>query len=272
MIYRPIFDKNKCKKFLKIALAVGLIIYFVFPKYWKAAIYPFLYGKQRGIEQKISAESYFEDVQSEPFNFKRKDSTYLLIPKTKYSATGRVGITERYDGWWNKFYRGYSTNSSQHSYIDLVPQDVYLVIGKMAEPDIFNMFKFIHEERWGGVGCRGVRYHTSILSDFMTNRKRKQSQENYEKCNPYINDNEKNNYHPIPANENINAALSMLKHGDLVSIEGVLVDVSINGKPFIETATRHSQNHPWARIGGIVSGWCFVLYTTKIVVNGVLYE
>lgn len=267
--------KSKIKKFFKIAVAVGLIIYFVFPRYWKSLIYPFLYGKQHGIEQKISKEDYFEDVKSEPFVFKRNGSVYQLIPKTKYRATGRVGITDHYDGWWNKFYRGYSRNSSQKSYIDLVPQDVVFVTGKMAEPDVFETFDFFHEERNGGVKCKGVEYNTSIKSAFgirMSYKKWQKNQEIYNKCHPYISENEYNNYHPIPANENINAALSMLKHGDLVSLEGFLVDVSIDGKDFLKTATRHSQRHPWARVGGRETGWCFVLYTTKIIVNGVLYE
>ena len=274
MWYEQRFDKNDRKRFWKIVVVVVLIVFFMFHQYWKALIYPFIYGTQHGIEQKISIEDYFEDVQQEPFYFERNGSAYYLTPKTKYRATGRVGITEHYDGWRNKFYRGYFKNSSQHSYIDLVPQDVFLVIGKMAEPEIFKMFNFVHEERNGGVKCKGVKYRTSSLfSQFgMSRKKWEKNQKKYEKCNPYIKKEESNNYHPIPANKNINAALSILKHGDVVSLEGFLVDVSIDGKKFLETATRHSQIHPWARIGGQVSGWCFVLYTTKIIVNGVLYE
>lgn len=265
--------ESKRKKFLKRGIAVVLAIYLLFPQYWKAAIYPFLYGRQSGGEQKISAEDFFEDVQSEPFYFERNGSSYYLIPKTAYRATGRVGITDRYDGWWNKFFRGYSQDASQKLYIDLVPQDVFLVTGQMAEPEVFKMFDFVHEERSGGVRCKGVKYYTSFMSSFgMSPKKWQQSRENYDKCNPFISDKEYNNYHPIPANKNINAALSMLKHGDLVSIEGVLVDVAVDGKTYLETATRHSQTHPWARIGGRQSGWCFVIYTTKIIVNGVLYE
>ena len=261
-------EETKQKKYLKIAIVVILVIYFVFPKYWKAAIYPFLYGKERGIEQKISEEDFFEDFQAESFDFKRKGITYKITPKTKYSGTGRVGIVDHYDGWFNKFYRGWS----QNNYINLVPQDVVIVIGKMADPDIFKLFDFVHEERGGGPICKGVKYRKSFMSSFSNEEEWKKSKENYDKCEPYRIDKEYNNYHPIPANEAINAALSMLKYNDIISIEGYLVDVELNGRPYIKSATRHSQIIPEILLGGRHAGWCFVIYTTKVVVNGVLYE
>lgn len=264
--------KNKLKKIFKRLFALILVSYFIFPEYWKAAIYPYLYGKQKGIEQTISEQDYFEDVDMEPFYFERNGSSYFLTPKTIYRGTGRVGIVDHYDTWWNKYYRGYSSNPSQKLYIDLVPQDLVLVIGKMAEPDIFVMFEFKHEERAGGPRCKGVKYRTSFMSLPMSEKAWKKNQENYDKCNPYINDKEYNNYHPIPANKNVNAALSMLKHGDIVTLEGFLVNVTIDGQTFLQSATRHAQSHPWAIISGMVPGWCFLLYTQKIIVNGVLYE
>ena len=108
------------------------------------------------------------------------------------------------------------------------------------------------------------------MSAFYANDKERiSSEENLAKCEPYINIREYNNYHPIPANEKINAALSTLEYGDLVTLEGILVDVPQMG---LSTGPRKEQVHDNMRVNGIKPYKCFILYTTRVVIDGVVYE
>lgn len=252
-------------KLLKIFCACLIVFIFCYPQYWKRLVYPSLIGEKSQQIQEISMHDFFEDVDMPDMEIIRNGRSYILSPKTAYRVTGRVGIIDNYDGLLNKIYRWHS----QAGYINLVPRDVFLVIGKMAEPQIFDMFDFKHEERMGSVLCKGVKYRTSFMSYFQNEKELMKSKENYEKCNPYIKKEEENNYHPIPATENINRALSMLVKGDVVSLEGLLVDVPELG---LSTGTRKNQVHQNMIISGANPGKCFVLYTTKVTINGTDYK
>ena len=190
---------------------------------------------------------------------------YMLVPKTRYAVTGRVGIVDSYDTLFNKFYRGHS----QSAYINLVPQDIFLVIGDMARDDIFQKFKFEHEERLGRVLCKGVKYRTSFFSFRMSEEEAQKNMEKLNACNQYINQSEQYNYHPIPATKRINKALSMLVPGDVVYLEGYLVDVP---SMRLKTGTRKDQYHENMIVSGRAPGMCFILYTTKVMLNGRVYE
>ncbi len=230
----------------------------------KRCVYPFIYGQKTNAVLQISAQDYFEDINHQNIPYKKGKYTYTLKPKTVYSVTGRVGIVDRYDTLFNRFYRG----QFQGAYIALVPQDVFLVIGQMADDDIFQKFVFEHEERLGRVLCKGVKYKKSFLSSFSSLKQAQESMEKYKECNHYIKEEEQNNYHPIPASKNINKALSMLKKGDVVYLEGFLVDVDPLG---LKTGTRKKQHHQNIIINGMQPGMCFVLYTTKVILNGYQY-
>lgn len=252
-------------KLLKVFCAFAVVFVFCYPQYIKRLVYPYIIGEKAQQKQQISAYDFFKDVDMPDIEITRNGRSYVLSPKTAYKVTGRVGIVDNYDGLLNKIYRWHQ----QSSYINLVPRDVFLVIGKMAEPEIFEMFDFKHEERLGGVLCKGVKYRTSFMSYFQSEKEYMKSKENYDKCDPYIKEEEKNNYHPIPATENINRALSMLVKGDVVSLEGLLVDVPEMG---LSTGTRKNQVHDNMVISGANPGKCFVLYTTKVTINGTDYK
>lgn len=252
-------------KLLKFFCALAVVFVFCYPQYLKRLVYPVLIGEKSQQPQQISAYDFFEDVDMPDMEITRNGRSYILSPKTAYKVTGRVGIVDNYDGLLNKIYRWHQ----QSSYINLVPRDIFLVIGKMAEPQIFDMFDFMHEERMGSVLCKGVKYKKSFMSFFLSEKEYMKSKENYDKCNPYITEDEKNNYHPIPATENINRALSMLVKGDIVSLEGLLVDVPEMG---LSTGTRKNQVHKNMIISGFNPGKCFVLYTTKVTINGIDYK
>ncbi|MBP5399705.1 MAG: hypothetical protein J6Y53_04745 [Alphaproteobacteria bacterium] len=237
------YKKATLKKNITKAVILIIILNFLFPQYIKRVTYPFLFGHNSTEPMQISNEDSFQDITSAPITFKKSGYSYILQPKVKYSVTGRVGYVDAYDTLWNKFYRGHS----QHRYINLVPKDIFLVIGSMAKPEIFSMFKFEHEERGGSISCKGAKYH----------------------CYPHIKQAELNNYHPIPATSKINLGLSTLLPNDILYMEGYLVDVPQMG---LSTGTRKEQTHSNIIMNGYNPGKCFVLYTTKIIINGVIYE
>ncbi|MBR1825651.1 MAG: hypothetical protein IJ770_03595 [Alphaproteobacteria bacterium] len=253
----------------KIILLKGTVIlmclHLLFPQYGRRILYSFLLGKPTAEIMRISKADTFEDITAAPFRFQRGKYTYTLVPHTKYSVTGRVGIVDDYTTLFNQIFRG----QFQGEYINLVPRDVVLVIGKMAEPTVFAMFEFIHEERMGGPICKGVKYRTSFLPSFMSAKKAEKNWQKYRQCNQYIKAEEYNNYHPIPANERINKALSMLLPNDVVHLEGILVDVPQMG---LSTGTRKEQTHHNMTVNGYTPGKCFILYTTKVILNNCVYE
>lgn len=260
--------KRRRQKWTAVITKAALVLfclYLVFPQYFRCVIYPPFISKPATQPLQISAADSFEDVAPSSFQFKRGKYTYLLTPRTKYAVTGRVGIVDDYDTLFNRFYRG----QFQGEYITLVPRDVLLVIGQMAEPKVFAMFDFEHEERMGSVLCKGVKYKTSFMPSFMSDKKAKENWDKYNECNQFIKKEEYNNYHPIPANERINKALSMLKKGDVVHLEGVLVDVPTMR---MKTGTRKEQTHGNMMVDGYAPGMCFILYTTKVILHNRVYE
>ncbi|HCU58414.1 MAG TPA: hypothetical protein DIC64_00340 [Alphaproteobacteria bacterium] len=257
--------KDIFKKYGWQIVAALLVFQFFFPAYLKRAVYPYVYGKAYNGVLKVSEQDYFEDVQMAPFELKKGKYRYMLAPKTIYAVTGKVGIVDHYDTLFNKFYRG----QFQGKYMALVPQDVFLVIGQMAREDVFQKFEFEHEERLGRVLCKGVKYRRSFMSSFMNEQEAKENTAKYNECMKYIKQEEQNNYHPIPANENINKALSMLIKGDVVYLEGYLVDELTMR---LKTGTRKNQYHENIVVSGMNPGMCFILYTTKVILNGRVYE
>lgn len=241
------------------------IVFFFFGTELKRMVYPYLLGVKTTEVPQISGDEYFEDVEMAPFVFKRHKKKYTLQPKTIYAVNGRVGIVDHYDTMFQYFYRG----QFQGDYITLVPQDLFLVIGDMAEDGIFQKFEFEHEERLGRVLCKNVKYRNNFMPSMMTPKQAQKNFEKYQACQRYINQDEQNNYHPIPANRVINAALSMLKKGDRVYLEGYLVDVPHMG---LKTGTRKNQYHENIKIGAFSPGMCFILYTTKVITGGRVYE
>ncbi|MCQ2966415.1 MAG: hypothetical protein MJ250_06750 [Alphaproteobacteria bacterium] len=237
---------------------------FMQPIFFKRLIFPRIYGTDY-LYQDISEKEYFEDVNSGGFILERNGKKYQLVPKVKYSVTGRVGIMEHYDTWFGKFFRGYF----QGDYINLAPRDALIVTGNMAKNDVFKNFNFKHEERGGYVLCKGVKYRTHFYSAYKNEEEALKSEENYKKCQPFLKIDEYNNYHLIPVNDVINKALSMLRHGDVVSLYGFLVDVP---EMNLSTGTRKGQKHNNLITNGMNPGKCFILYTDKVVINNIVYE
>ena len=270
----PWYAEPAPKRKYKELVATSLIIFFIFlcrnPEYITRHIYPHIYGKKTDIQLDYMTPEFYEDIKkTKPFKFVRNDIEYELIAKTKYSVTGRVGYVDEYDTFFNRLYRGHS----QGRYINLVPQDLVIVTNEMAKPEVYNLFKFIHEERSGGVKCKGVKYKESWFSLGYSNLDEyRKALEKLAVCdkyyNPITNNEYLNNYHPIPSNKNIEKALAMIFPYDIVYLEGILVDETTIG---LNTGTRKNQFHEYV-VSGRNPGMCFILYVTKVILNGYVYE
>lgn len=245
-------------------ICIAAILLFFFPEYPKRLFYPFLFGHKTAEKLVISSDGTYKDIEPTTFNFSRNNYIYELQLKTQYSITAKIGYVDHYDTWFNKMYRGHS----QNDYINLVPVDLTMVYGDMAKPEIYKLFEFDHEERAGIIKCKGVKYKESFFSFYTSDSEREESDKNYDICAPHINEDQFNNYHPIPANENVNKGLHTLVAGDVVHLEGYLTDVPTLG---LHTGTRTSQRHDYV-MGGENPGMCFVLFTTKLIVNGYVYD
>lgn len=263
-----ILEKKQRSKYKSWLLKIGvclLILYLLFPQYLRRMVYPFMFGKPTAEPLQISVADEFEDITAAPFKYTRGGQVYVLQPRTKYKVTGRVGIIDDYSTLRNRIFRG----QFQGNYINLVPRDLFLVIGKLADPQVFKLFEFEHEERMGTMLCKGVEYSKSFMPKMLSEKEYQKSQEKYKNCQRYMNGADLNNYHPIPANERINKALSMLVAGDVVHLEGILVDVPAMR---LNTGTRKNQKHKDQVVSGYEPGMCFILYTTKVILNGRVYE
>lgn len=257
--------RNPYKRWGRNLLYLTVIFLFINPEYIKRIIYPPIYGTPIDIKLDTSSpETYIDTPEGKPFKIIRKNKTYTLIPKTKYSITGRIGYVDKYDTFFNRLYRGHS----QEDYINIVPSDLFIVRGNLAKPEVYNLFYFTHEERSGSILCKGVKYKESFFSFFSSKEEYLNSKKNYDICKKYENPEENNNYHPIPANSTIKKALSMLLPNDVVYLEGILVDVRELG---LNTGTRKKQYHKYLT-NGYNPGMCFILYTTKIIFNNTVYE
>ena len=260
---------NVFLKFVKKLFLCLFAAILFFPRPFQRILYPLMWGEKYDRTLTISEQDYYNDINQPDFTIIRNGLKYHISPQTAYNVTGKIAYVDHYDTFWNNFYRG----KNQKEYINLVPQDLIIVIGNMAKPEIFSLFEFEHEERLGKIKCKDVLYRESFASGF-THKSEAQiakSQKAYEKCAPHINNAEYNNYHPIPANERINKALKMLAAGDIVHIEGILVNVIMPNGSILDTGTRKDQYHRMY-VNGNQPGKCFILYTTKIITNGYIYK
>lgn len=239
------------------------------PEYITRHIYPHIYGKKTDIQLDYMTPEFYKDIKNpKPFEFVRNDIKYNLVPKTKYSITGRVGYVDEYDTFFNNLYRGHS----QKEYINLVPQDLFIVTNVLAKPEIYKLFEFTHEERAGSMKCKGVKYKQSWFPSIYFNLDEyKKAQEKLAVCEKYYSYTKSdylNNYHPIPSNKNIEKALAMILPNDVIYLEGILVDETTMG---LNTGTRKNQYHKFV-MNGWNPGMCFIFYVTKVVLNGYVYE
>lgn len=123
---------------------------------------------------------------------------------------------------------------------ELVPIDLCVVWGELAQPEYLQYADFIQEER----GCECIYEEGSpvdapdVLNQFV-------------------------NMHLIPATETILQALKTIRNGQKVVLEGFLVDIYLDGEIYIETSTTRTDDG---------TGSCEILYVTKVRIGNIVYE
>ena len=229
------------RKILKIAVFCALVFFYNHQEYIKKPLYQYLYAKPYAKQIIVWEKDVFSELssgQSQPFSRNYDGRNIVFIPKKAYAVTARVGYVDRYEGIKERFFHGYDTN--RKIYNSFAPLDLALVYGNSAYHEKFDTC-FKHEYRllWS--------------------------------C-PEISTEYFNNYHIIPANDNLLKGVATLKKGDVVHVEGLLVNVKVPAWNEMLTGTSHNMTHKNQFAGGLYTGMCFILYLQKLMVDGYVYE
>ncbi len=153
-------------------------------------------------------------------------ATVQFTSDTSYSISARVDSMRAYDDMISP----------------AIPYDLLLSWGKLADPDTAAQYSWKQSNREGTV--------SGPLDDDLTSS--------------YVIGHVSNN-HIIPANDGIRQALGMIKLGDLVRIDGRLVDVKINiGNASFSAHTSKSRTDTG-------DGACEIIFAEHLRINGQSY-
>lgn len=246
---------------------LGLLFYF-FPEYPLRLVYQQLIGKEDPQKLTVSKAGEFKVTNKKVIDFTRNHKDYKLVPHAKYSITAKVGYAHPYDdlttNTLNKLLKKKNKDTKDPN---LTTTNLFLLWGEMAKSDVFSLFNYKHKSATGYVLCKGVSYEKSFAASFATQASQKE-QEKYNLCSGYSSAGTFNNFRIIPANERINQAVHTLTKGNIVYIEGYLVDV-----PQLEITTAHKPNQKKRELlEGANLSQHYYLYTTKVISGGYMYK
>ena len=184
--------------------------------------------EETGITVKPFQDPVQRAEQGDPFTVEGLVGSCDLQPRAAIVMQGRVLHTRHYDFDWRSV---------------CSPLDIALGWGSVADPGVDEWINWRQSRRWyfytiqpgAPISVQNVAQHSS-------------------------------NVHIIPANNNLSRALLKLKEGDLVLLEGELVDAGVDllGMSF---ATRTSLTR--SDRGG---GACEILFVQRLVVDGKEYR
>ena len=236
------------KKNWKIILIISCCLFYWFGK---KTVYQFLWGEYTGQQIEIGEEKFERFPDNQPWD-KAQIGGYDIkyVMRRKYSVRGRVVFVDWYDGAIKTWYHS-AANEGVKLYNAVASVDLSLIHGATAKDGNWKKIKFDHEER-------GLTWSYKYAD------------------NPIVNNHEINNNHVIPANLAIKKAIAIFKVGDIVEIEGYLMDWKGTGKfsQFnIETAKEPGDIHEKQLYGGRPgAGYCRQFYVTKITFDGYTFE
>lgn len=236
------------KKYWKIA-AVVLCLLLI--KEGRRPLYKYIWGTYSGVYPVVGSETFTPFGGSQLWmsaDLGGYRIRYLL--RRKYSVSGRVVYVDWNDGFWNTWYHS-AANDGVKLYNAVAAVDVSIVHGATAEDGNWQKIKFDHEER-------GLMWTYQY------------------KDNPVVNNDEINNNHVIPATTAVRRAIAIMKTGEVVEMEGYLMDWKGTGKFgwfSIETATEPGELHSKQLYGGVPgAGFCRQFYVTKVCFDGYCFE
>lgn len=247
------YKKRKIsRKKNRIIIFIFIVIAFLCWKYiLKAYTFQYIYG-QKLSENILQDEPFEVNIQklSDPIevNITFGKYDFDLIFRAKFKAVTRVVYVDIYD---QSFYFGIKPRSARWRdvYNTIAPLDVSIFIGGMAADENWQKFKIEHDYRI---------MHT-LLSKL--------------EGIPIYKDDELQNIHTIPATKNIRRGFDTVKRGDVIKLEGYLVDWREMGEfaDTLEQGALKMSEISEEKIGGEYANLCMFLYVTKLVANGYIY-
>ena len=238
-------------KFLKKILIGLVILFFIMPD---AFLFWLRFGLPR-LPSEISSQPI--DVVAKPvqrmlreeesFMYKTLENRgiYELVKLAKYRVAG-VLVAKNFYFWGN--YLPFGDRPFQSA--SLI--DVGLVWGDLADKDVLSYYRFVSAK-------------TAIARTLYPRLKWGV------KVAPYSwkeIDNQLSHTHIIPANNKIMSALMYAPKNASVQLEGYLVDMRIDGRPYATTSLSREDTNQSARGGGA----CEIMYVEKVQVNGWVFE
>lgn len=178
-------------------------------------------------------DPWLDPVQDEagiadPFPIKIGRQELTIRPLAAYQVTARILSKHKYSGGWEG---------------KLAPYDLALGWGTLSEQGIGKRVKF---RQWGRFYFFEIKPGYAYSEDYIYTHS--------------------SNHHLIPANSNLKRALRILKRGDLIRLEGYLVNVSGRyGKQSVRwnsSLTRTDRGN----------GACELLYVTSLTVGGKIFN
>ena len=172
-----------------------------------------------------------------------ENKPYVLMAQADYSISGLVVTKNTNFGL---------RNLSRTTFDGIAFADVGLTWGDMADKKMLKKyFKFkSYKLAWGARRIHWqYKWGTPLAHD-------------------YINSHVSHN-HLVPANKNIASALLKIKKGDIVKIDGYLVDLYTgNGEVIFKTSMSRDDNDSTARGGGA----CENIYVTQVQIGRKIYK
>ncbi len=243
-IYRPLCAWA-FKKALKVVFYLLCAIFLLWQFALKKPVYQHLYATPSSMILNTANGDIFQNLSSPitPGVIKGRDWSVRVTFLKQFQTTAKLVYVDRYNaiGTW---YRSSQYKRNAQLYDSVVPVDLSWATGPMDYPNLFQDFDFNNEYRAFIIKSKKprVRYIPQHIS----------------------------NNHSIPANKNIEKALSILKAGDTAYIEGYLVNINGLGQDsnFEITSALDIGEVSHQLYGGQKSGKCRLIYITRIIFDG----
>lgn len=238
----------KNKKYWKI---VAVVLCLVLVKEGRRPLYRLIWGTPGETYREAGGETFSAFAKPQLWMSAELGGYHVqYLLRKKYSVRGRVVYVDWNDGLVNTWYHS-AANEGVKLYNAVAAVDVSVIHGKTAADGNWQKIKFSHEER-------GLKWRYQY------------------KDNPVVNNDEINNNHVIPATTAVRRGIAIVKTGEIVEMEGYLMDWKGTGKFGwfnIETATEPGELHSKQLYGGIPgAGFCRQFYVTRICFAGRCFE
>jgi len=186
-------------------------------------------------------------AEPESYTYKTLENRgeYELVKLAKYRVAGRLVAKNFY--FWGNYLPG-----GDRPYQSAALVDVGLVWGDLADKDVLSHYRFVSAK-------------TTVARTLYPRLKWGV------KVAPYSwqeIDNQLSHTHVIPANKKIVSALMYAPKNSKVKLEGYLVDMKVNGRPYLTTSLSRDDSNQNARGGGA----CEVMYVVRVQVGEYIYE